>query len=551
MTGLNGQSTPTAETILAKIGAAEAVAAHNADAVPEPEPWDAPVPLGERGPLPTFPVDALPGWVADQVQAVSTFTQTPVDLAACIALACLSTAAGGRAIVAVRGGDDGWREPVNIYTAVAMHAGSRKSAVFTIMTAPLLAAEKDLVDQTAGARIEAEQSRKLAEKDAAKAEILAANADSDRRDQALADAISAAMAIDQIHVPAIPQLVADDLTPEAAASLLAEQGGRLALLSAEGGIFAAMAGRYTGVPSIEVLLKGHAGDLLRVNRKGRAPEHVAHPALTMGLAVQPSVFRDIAGMPGFRDRGLLARILYSLPTNTVGRRQIGAPPVPAEVSAAYSENLRALVCSLAEWTDPAVLPVTPDADQVILELERAVEPRMDVSRNGDLAHIADWANKHTGATIRIAALIHLSTHLRDGWGRPIDAATIAAAARIGDYYLHHALAAFDLMGADPRIDDARALLDQIRRAGKTRVTKRELFTGAYRGRFAKATDLNPALVLLEEHGYLRRAPDPERAGPGRKPSPTYDVNPSALSAESRRAMDSANSAEITDAPKGG
>lgn len=525
---LNGESTDTAESILARIGAAEAVAAHNAGAAAVPEPWEPPVPLDDRGPMPTFPVDALPGWVADQVEAVATFTQTPVDLAACIALACLSTAAGGRAVVAVRGGDDGWREPVNIYTAVAMHAGSRKSAVFTIMTAPLLAAEQDLIDHTAGARVEAEQARKLAERDVTKAELAAANADADRRDQALAEAISAAMAVEQIRVPAIPQLVADDLTPEAAASLLAEQGGRLALLSAEGGVFAAMAGRYTGIPSIEVLLKGHAGDLLRVNRKGRAPEHVAHPALTMGLAVQPSVFRDIAAMPGFRDRGLLARILYSLPTNTVGRRQIGAPPVPAEVSTAYSENLRALVCSLADWTDPAVLPVTPDADDAILELERAIEPRMDASRNGDLAHIADWANKHTGATIRIAALIHLGTHLRDGWGRPIDAETIAAAARVGDYYLQHALAAFDLMGADPTVEDAKALLGWIQRHGRSTFTRRDAFD-QNRARFGKATNTDPALALLEEHGYLRR----EDSEPGRRgrPSVTYHVNPHAITAE--------------------
>ena len=40
----------------------------------------------------------------------------------------------------------------------------------------------------------------------------------------------------------MPRLVADDITPEAAASLLAEQGGRLAVLSAEGGIFTTLAG---------------------------------------------------------------------------------------------------------------------------------------------------------------------------------------------------------------------------------------------------------------------------------------------------------------------
>src|SRR6266487_2555221 len=137
------------------------------------------------------------------------------------------------------------------------------------------------------------------------------------------------------------RLVADDITPEAAASLLADQGGRLAVLSAEGGIFATLAGRYSGAPNLEVFLKGHAGDRLVVDRKGRDSEHIAQPALTLGLAVQPELLRDIAAMPGFRGRGLLARILYSLPATTVGRRRVGTPPPPESVVQTYTTNLRA------------------------------------------------------------------------------------------------------------------------------------------------------------------------------------------------------------------
>ena len=51
---------------------------------------------------------------------------------------------------------------------------------------------------------------------------------------------------------------------------------------------------------------------------------------------------------------------------------------------------------------------------------------------------------------------------------------------------------------------------------------------AARGRFRKATDLEPALMLLEEHGYLRRVdPEPSRDphGRGRPASPRFVVNP--------------------------
>jgi len=38
--------------------------------------WEPPVPLGTQPPLPPFPVDAFPGWLADQVRETARFTQT-------------------------------------------------------------------------------------------------------------------------------------------------------------------------------------------------------------------------------------------------------------------------------------------------------------------------------------------------------------------------------------------------------------------------------------------------------------------------------------------
>ncbi|HVQ91513.1 MAG TPA: YfjI family protein [Mycobacteriales bacterium] len=493
--------------------------------VPAAGEWEAePVPLSARRLLPPFPVDTLPAWLGDQVAAVAEFTQTPADLAGCIGLAALSTAAGGRAVVEVR---PGWREPVNLFTAVAMPPGSRKSAVFAAMTTPLLAAEAALVELARPVVVEAELAARVARAHAertAKAAEVATNAEA--RMNAFADASSAALAAEEISVPVLPRLIADDVTPEAAASLLAEQGGRLAVLSAEAGIFTTLAGRYSGAPNLEVFLKGHAGDMLRVDRKGRPAEHVEQPALTLGLAVQPEVLVDIAQMPGFRGRGLLARILYALPPNTVGRRRVGAPPPAEDITTGYATQLRGLVLTLADWTDPAVLPLAPDADALVLELEAAIEPRLD-QEAGDLAHLADWVSKLTGATVRIAGLLHLAAHHSTGWNRPISAAAVESAAQLGHYFLAHALAVFDHMGADPLIDDARTVLAWITRTGAARFTRRDAFNDLRGSRFRKVTDLDPALGLLADHGHLRPVPAPlPAASGGRPPSPAYDVHPS-------------------------
>jgi replicative DNA helicase len=485
--------------------------------------WEPPAPLGGHADLPAFPVSALPAWAADEVAALAEFTQTPPDLAGTVLLAVLSAAVGGRAVVEVRGS---WREPVNLYAVAAMPSGARKSAVFAEMTGPLLDTEHTLIGKVQPEIQQAETLRQIADRDAAKAAARASGLDpGEARDKALAEAVAAAQLAEAITIPVMPRLVADDITSEAAASLLAEQGGRLAVLSAEGGIFSTLAGRYSGgVPSLEVFLKGHSGDMLRVDRKGRPPEHIPRPALTLGLCVQPEVLRTIAEMPGFRSRGLLARILYSLPANLVGRRQIGTPAVPEDIRDGYITAVRSLVLTMAEWEDPAVLQLTPEAAELALAAERTLEPRLH-PETGDLASIVDWASKAIGATVRIAALLHLGSHLTDGWGSPIDDKTMAAAITVMDYYTAHALAGFDLMGVDQAVEDARVILRWLERTGPSRFTKREAFTGLSRSRFPKVGDLDTPLALLEQHGYIRPEPGPERTGPGRRPSPAYLLHP--------------------------
>jgi hypothetical protein len=311
--------------------------------------------------------------------------------------------------------------------------------------------------------------------------------------------------------------------------------GRIALLSPEGDVFDQMAGRYNQAagPNLGVYLKGHAGDLLKVDRRGRPPEYVERPCLTIGLAVQPEVLRGLAGRPGFGGRGLLARFLYSLPESLVGRRQPGAPPVSPGVGDRYTLELQALAGSLTtsigDGRDdgPTLLTLDQEAAELLLGFEADLEPRL-APDSGDLAHMAGWAAKLAGATCRLAALLHLASHLRDGWAHPIGADTFAGAVRLADYLIDHARAVFDLMGADPRLDDARWLLHWIHRTGQAQFSRRDAHVAAPRGRFSKATDFEPALRLLEEHGYIRRVdPEPPRdpRGRGRPASPRFLVNP--------------------------
>lgn len=243
----------------------------------------------------------------------------------------------------------GWREPLCLYTVTIAAPGERKSAVQLALTRPILDVEVQLADQGQAARLEAETRKQIAVRAAEQQRATAAKAQASERDKRMADAIGAAMIAASIEVPPITRLVADDITPEAAASLLIEQGGRLAIISAEGGIFDIVAGRYSGsIPNMDLWLKGHSGDPLKVDRKGRPPEYVRRPALTLALMIQPAVLSAIAANRGFRGRGFLARILYACPESKVGRRMIAAPPVDLTVEKRYE----AVVAELASGQGP-------------------------------------------------------------------------------------------------------------------------------------------------------------------------------------------------------
>ena len=70
---------------------------------------------------------------------------------------------------------------------------------------------------------------KEAKKQAAKSET-----DEDRRKQ-MSEAADLAQNLANMTVPVVPRLLADDITSEALASLLADHNGRIALMSKEGG----------------------------------------------------------------------------------------------------------------------------------------------------------------------------------------------------------------------------------------------------------------------------------------------------------------------------
>lgn len=499
----------------------------NANTAPPPQVHDGlfdgdPIPLTSTPVLPDFPTKSFHAPIAEMIEATSIATQTDPAMAGTSALTTLSACTGGHAVIEIR---SGWREPLNIFGVTVAAPGERKSAVQNTMGGPLLDVEAQLAEKGVSERLEQQTSKQVAEQAAARAAQAAAKAEPGKaRDAALADAVSEAAMAESIIIPAVPRIFADDVTPEAAASLLAEQGGRLAILSAEGGILDIIAGRYSGnVPNMDVFLKGHSGDPLKIDRKGRGPEYIRRPALTLGLMIQPIVLSTIAANRQFRGRGLLARFMYSFPTSRVGYRQIGAPPASQNIVNAYEAVVVGLASGMAGWLgDPAVLTLTAKAGEAMLTIENAVEEAL--RDGGDLHQLADWGSKYCGAIARIAGMLHLAEHGPDTGPRtPVTTETIVAARGLGEYYRACAVKAFAEMGADPITADAQYLLRRIIALDVDDLSGRDMFNAA-RSRFKSTQDMAPAVDKLMDHGWIAPIPQELPIGRGRPPSPRFKVH---------------------------
>ena len=486
---------------------------NNTVIIPENNPeikWEKPKPLEKEVKLPAFPLDSLPPVVRNYVKAVSESTATPIDMSAVASLAVIAGTVQGK--FKIRGKPD-YFEPLNIYTLIIANPGERKSAIVNAMTKFVNEYEREI---NKGRR--AEIDRQQIELNAKEKRIKFLEG-KNKADEAFELKTECRELEDQQVKPL--RLIADDVTPEALGSLLADNDGKLSIISAEGGFFDTLAGKYSNTVSCDIVLKAHSNDPIGVDRKGRQTEYIPEPTLTILLAVQGNVVECMFDNQAFKARGLIARFLYCKPNSMVGYRSFNTVPIPTDYERAYRDLIYSLID--IKSADTKIIKLSAEATDAYRAFYEDIESRQREGK--DLSFMTDFASKLHGAALRIAGILHCMDYEKLINDESVSIDTMVNAINIGFYYLAHTMNVYDLMGADDQMKQVRFVLRKLEQNPRKQYKKYDIYKMCRNSYIKNVDAIDPILEILTEYGYLYEIAPPDLKRTGRKPATIYNLNP--------------------------
>ena len=150
-----------------------------------------------------------------------------------------------------------------------------------------------------------------------------------------------------------------------------------------------------------------------------------------------------------------------------------------------------------------IVKVTLEAHQEEKRFFEALEPRL-ADDLGDLGDLEGWGGKYHGQVMRIAGILHCCLYAQQAAQVPLTAETMQAAETIGEYFLAHARAAFQIMGITEGQDtkDAKYILKRLEADGRTEISERDL-DQLCNGKFKDVDSMEPGVNVLTGRGYVR------------------------------------------------
>jgi hypothetical protein len=456
--------------------------------------WQPPIPLDEAPQVAPFPIDVLPGRLADFVDEVGRALNAPPDYAAVPMLTIAGAAAGTSRAVEIK---RGWTERGCLYAGVVGAPGGAKTPALKHVARPVYDEQSKLA-----------KNYRIAKREWNKLEP------TERGDP-----------------PTRETVYVCDVTTEKLAEILRDNPRGVALIRDELTGWVASMNQYRAHgrgADRQFFLSAWAGEPVHVDRKNKdEPVYVPHPFIGAIGGLPPDLLPKLRGEKDIAD-GWFDRILFSFPT---------PPQAVGETWACVSEE------ATEEWgrvvkhlwsLKPVILADDSTCPQFI-NFTQCGKTAWEAFTNGLAADLNDESlpnavrghlAKFKGYGARLSLIIHL---LREACGEitanAIDGESVQRAGQLIAYFRSHALKVHAALGSDKRVADASQLWKWIRRQERATFTRRDAYR-AMRGRVSRVDDLSPILELLTKHGYIRPVHEESQSGPkGGRPSEVYEMNP--------------------------
>ncbi|EKE01160.1 MAG: hypothetical protein ACD_21C00202G0009 [uncultured bacterium] len=493
--------------------------------------WEEPI-LFDEIETPEIPATLLPAPLNKFAAALALTSETPESLSVITVLGVVASIISRLYVVSPK---DGWLESTNLYCIIGLPPANNKTLVLRSCVAPLSAWEKEqreiLEPQIKKERSEYKCHEKIIEALRSKA----AKEESPTEQEKLIREIAEKEA-SLIEAATLPCLFITDATPEELAAKVYEQNNYLGIFSDEGGITEVLSGLYTGgSANIDILLKGIDGGDVKIRRKDKNFD--LNPLLTIVLTVQPPVIQKMGEKRAYVGNGFLERFLYLLPKSKLGYRTHNTPSIPKEVVEEYQQTIKTLLeTTLAKQKqqkrpqEKVVLTLSPEALADWKDFQR--ENERQLRPNGAFYTLQGWAGKICGFALRIAAILHVvkttETSAWHGDGNSsngntiISAESMAGALEIAALLTKHTIAAYNLIGTNQSLQDAKELFGWIMEQNNPSFTQTEI-TYAMRHRKLGVKDrLVCATRALIDRNILKQRVDSST----HKPTTHFLVNPS-------------------------
>lgn len=482
--------------------------------------WPDPI-LPDMAEPPPVPIDILPTMVARYIQALADSIRAEPEMGILPVLAAAGAALMGKIEIQVK---QRYVETVNLFTAVVAESGEGKSPFLSAIFGPLWEREEterkrfeeqSIANDARRGLLESDEKRLKKEWGAKKDDD-----DKDKVEELYRGVVEELRSLDG----KAPRRLTSDVTPERIAGLMAENDGRITLVSPEGGPFKIMAGQYSKASAIiDTYTKAWRGEPIRIDRQSGDPIIVDDPCLTMCIALQPIVLQKLPNKSLLKAEGLLPRFLFLCPRSVLGSRPatLETPGVSDDDRLPYEKLItRLLDLKVREEGKPDRLTLSPEAERIFTEFELWLEPQL--GETGSLRAIHEWGVKLTANTLRMAALFHVLDRVDEGENHlsPISEEAMTEAVRLAKALIPHARYVERAM-----VNKLPGqVLAHIR--GESSISRRELHRRCQGlAEIQKADDLDAPLERLEDLGCVQVVASSKTGLRGKPRSPTIYLNP--------------------------